>query len=197
MYTALKLTTDPDLRIQPQQLLNHLENSLAHFDSLLKELNCSREDLHQTIHDPRTNELLKLKTQLATLQLKILALRYIPHAFNRLIELMKTSEKPEVARRAANTVLNIAGIATNTKAETPPAPPPHAEQEKSNEEQPPATPEEQELVSTLAFLEQLKHEGLDLHNLPKEKLPDLITFLNTTLRAGDGEKGDDPTRQTL
>jgi hypothetical protein len=162
MYTALKLTTDPDLRIQPQQLLNHLETSLAHFDSLLKELKCTPEDLHQTIHDPRTNELLKLKTQLATLQLKLIATRYIPHAFQRLIHLMNTSEKPEVARRAANTVLNIAGIATNTKPEHPTAPTPHAEHEKSNEEQPPATPEEQELVNTLAFLEQLKREGLDL-----------------------------------
>jgi hypothetical protein len=152
---------------------------LAHFDSLLKELKCTPEDLHQTIHDPQTNELLKLKTQLATLQLKLIATRYIPHAFQRLIHLMNTSEKPEVARRAATTVLNIAGIATNTKPEQPTAPTPHAEHEKSNEDQPPATPEEQELVSTLAFLEQLKQEGLDLHNLPKEKLPDLAAFLKT------------------
>jgi hypothetical protein len=177
MYTALKLTTDPNLHIQPQNLLHHLESSVAHFDSLLKELNCTPNDLHQTLNDPQTNELLKLKTQLATLQLKLIATRYIPHAFHKLIDLMNTSEKPEVARRAATTVLNIAGIATNTTPEKPTAPTPHAEQDKSQDNQSPATPEEVELVNTLAFLEQLKHEGLNLHNLPKEKLPELITFL--------------------
>jgi hypothetical protein len=97
MYTALKLTDTEDLHIQPQNLLKHLESSLANFDNLLKELNCTPEDLHQTLNDPQTNELLKLKTQLATLQLKLLAIRYIPHAFERLIHLMNTSEKPEVA----------------------------------------------------------------------------------------------------
>ena len=78
MYTALKLTTDPDLHLPPQNLLKHLESSLANFDTLLKELKCSPEDIHQTLNDPQTHELLKLKTQLATLQLKLLAIPTSP-----------------------------------------------------------------------------------------------------------------------
>jgi hypothetical protein len=178
MYTALKLTDTEDLRIQPQNLLKHLESSLANFDKLLKELNCSPEDLHQTLNDPQTNELLKLKTHLATLQLKLLAIRYIPLAFERLVHLMNTSEKPEVARRAATTVLNIAGIATNTKAEQPTPPTPQAEPPQTEEEQP--TPEDLKLLESFAFIAQLKHRGLDLQTLPEEKIDDLITFLNPT-----------------
>src|SRR5688572_17691685 len=90
------------------------------------------EDLHQTLSDPQTNELLKLKTHLATLQLTLFAIRYIPHTYNILIHLKTTTENPEVARRAANTVLNIAGIATQTAPEKPTAPTPQAEQEKQS-----------------------------------------------------------------
>jgi hypothetical protein len=175
MYTALKLTDTEDLHIQPQNLLKHLESSLANFDNLLKELNCTPEDLHQTLNDPQTNELLKLKTQLATLQLKLLAIRYIPHAFERLIHLMNTSEKPEVARRAATTVLNIAGIATKTKAEDPTPPTPKPQQDQPEAEQP--TKEDYELLESYAFIAQLKQRGLDLKTLPQEKLDDLITYL--------------------
>ncbi len=55
MAVALRLTDSQDLRIHPQTLLHHLETSLANFDSLLKELKCSPEDLHQTLNDPQTN----------------------------------------------------------------------------------------------------------------------------------------------
>jgi hypothetical protein len=91
---------------------------------------------------------------------------------------MNTSEKPEVARRAATTVLNIAGIATDTKPEKPTTPTPQSETEndKSNDQLEP-TPEDQTLIASLSFLLQLKDRGLDLQNLPQEKLPDLITFL--------------------
>jgi hypothetical protein len=181
MQATLRLTdTDEDLLIPPDSLLKHLETSLATFDTLLTQLNCTPDDLHQTLADPQTNELLKLKTQLAALQLKLLAIRYIPHAFQKLIHLMNTSEKPEVARRAATTVLNIAGIATHTTPEAPTPPTPKPPQQDTTFELQEPTPETSELLASLAFLEQLKRKGLNLEDLSQEKLPALITFLTTT-----------------
>ena len=184
MYTALKLTNAQDLQVPPDTLLKHLESSLANFENLLKELNCNPEDLHQTLHDPQTEELLKLKLHVATMQLKLIAVNYIPHALLKLVHLMNTSEKPEVARRAATTVLNIAGIATNTKPEIPTPPTPQAQKEKDTKQIPPPTPEDEELFEDLALMMRLKHHGFDLHDLPKEKIPEFMEYLTNPPQPG-------------
>ena len=91
---------------------------------------------------------------------------------------MNTSEKPEVARRAANTVLNIAGIATKTKSEvpTPPTPQPTKEEQEEKELEP--TPEDRQMLQCMARVIELKGKGLNLETFPSEKLQDLITLFN-------------------
>ena len=45
----------------------------------------------------------------------------MPHAIATLVKLTD-AEKPEVARRSATTLLNMAGIPTDTKSQPPPSP---------------------------------------------------------------------------
>ena len=91
---ALKLT-DPadDLKILPEQLFQKLLHATANLDTLVKDLNCTVDDLVETLTDTRTSELLRIKAQLASMQVKLLAIHYMPHAMARLVKLTE-AEKP-------------------------------------------------------------------------------------------------------
>jgi hypothetical protein len=171
--------TDEDaspLKVSPETLLSHLLSSIGNLKSILQDLNCSPQDLQKTLSDPQTTDLLKLKAHLATLQLKLLAIDYLPHAFAKLVSLMQHSDKPEVARRAATTVLNIGGIQTHTtpnSPEPPPAPP-----EPAKEQVPELNgTETAELLEAVAQVLTFKRKGIDLSTIPDSRVPELFQTL--------------------
>jgi hypothetical protein len=179
MHSHLRLTQeDPELHLQPDTLLAHLEKSVTNFDTLLQDLHCSAEDLQQTLDDPNTSQLLTLKTNVAVLQLRLLAIKYIPHAFAKLVSLMAITDKPEVARRSCATVLQIAGIPTHTTPNPAPTPPPTPTQTESNM----SDDEAAELLSIMAFGKNLRRQGFDpslLSRLSSHKPDDIIQFLTS------------------
>ena len=122
MQPALRLTEAPDLKLHPEDLFHRLERHAGCFDDLVNQLNCSLENLEETLTAPETANLLKLKTQAACLQVQLLAIRAAPHCVARLVALTSETEKPEVARRSAATILHIAPASPPTP---PPNPPPH------------------------------------------------------------------------
>ena len=67
MPLALKLAElDPPLTVSPEDLFTTLTRSAINLQSLLNELQCSKEEVQRTLNDPSTGELLRLKTQLVT-----------------------------------------------------------------------------------------------------------------------------------
>lgn len=166
------------LKVSPESLLQHLSASIGNLKTILEDLHCSPEDLLKTLTDPKTTELIKLKAHVAALQVKLLAMDYAPHAFAKLIDLMHHSDKPEVARRAAKTVLSLGGIQTTTtpqKPEPPPAPP-----EPTKEQVPELNgTETTELLEVVAQVLTFKRQGIDLSTVPDDRVPELLKTLLT------------------
>ena len=169
---ALRLVQTPDLHLHPEDLFQKLESSAANFDEIVRELNCSLDQLKETLHADETRELLHLKTQLAALRAQLIATRYVPLAVAKLAALMSDSEKPEVKRRAATGILHIAGIPTTTNNNNPtptpiaPPPPPPKLAETPPEED---TPELRSLMNLVAFCTEL----FDKSGFPRDTNPNL------------------------
>jgi hypothetical protein len=166
---ALKITEPAeDLKIPPELLFEKLLHATANLDTLVKDLGCTVEDIVETLTDTRTSELLRIKAQLASMQVKLLAIRYMPHATARLVQLTE-AEKPEVARRACNTVINMAGVPTETKSQ-PPTLTLDKQEEVEEDDGPPAAPtpiqippeEALRILGLSAFANSLKIAGLDI-----------------------------------
>ncbi len=184
----LKLTEpSDDLKIPPEQLFHKLLHSAGHLDNLLNELHCSPDDLAETLTDPRTINLLRLKAQLATMQVKLLAIHYMPHAMAQTIKLTE-AEKPEVARRCCNTIINMAGVPTETKSQ-PPTLSLHKHEEVANEE---LTPEEKKhhefkegeskrLLTLMAFSQSIQNAGVDIDAVKRCDSSKLAQVLNDLL----------------
>ena len=89
---------------------------------------------------------------------------------------MNKSEKPEVARRSATTILHIGGIQTTTtraQPEPPPKPP-----EPPQEEVPQLNgTETTELLEVVAQVLTFKRNGIDLSTVPDSKVPELFETL--------------------
>lgn len=168
----LRLTeADPDLRVSPETLLKHLRDATIDLEELVKKLNCSPDDLRETLDDSRTANLIKLKTQLAAVQVKIIALEYVPAATVRLAELIHESQKPEVARRASTTIAQLAGISTKTKAADP-EPIPQAQPEDPADE--PLTDERHTLLSGfLGTALALERHGYNIGTVPQDQCQSL------------------------
>ena len=193
MQPALKYLDDDNAAplIHPEKLLAHLSKSFCNFETLLKDLNCKPDDLRQTLDDPQTSELLKLKTQLAAMQLKLMAIQYVPHAFAKQVELMHTSERPEVARRCSNTVMHIAGISTETKrAEPQPLPQPGP----VTESQLPILSESQRdrVMATLEAGMSMKEFGVNPEELPHDVIENIIQVIAPILAAYREKNGIKP-----
>jgi hypothetical protein len=191
MPIPLKLTTPEEpLKVSPEDLFHRLSRSALNLDALLQEFRCTHQDLQATLNDPKTAEFLALKTQLAALQLKLLAIEYLPHAFAKLVTLMNTSDKPEVCRRASSTIMNLAGIATKTapaKPEPPPVTPPPGE----NAAQPLPEVPELEGTATAELLEAISHvlafnrEGINLSTIPLDQFDALKAAIRPFLPKDD------------
>jgi hypothetical protein len=186
---ALKLTTEADLKISPEVFLQKLTTCSANLDTLLKDLHCTPEEIAETLLDPKTINTVRLKAHLATLQIKLLAIQYLPHAFAKLFQLSQESEKPEVARRASTTIINLAGIPTDTKAQ-----PPTLTLDKQEElEESQHTPEEEEeiepmepehskrLMRLVCLAQNLEEQNLDLNALHHADFPALVQTLHDFL----------------
>ncbi|MCL2639935.1 MAG: hypothetical protein FWD53_03730 [Phycisphaerales bacterium] len=162
MQPVLRFVQTPDLHLHPEDLFQKLESSAANFDEIVRDLNCSLDQLKETLHADETRELLHLKTQLAALRAQLIATRYVPLAVAKLAALMSDAEKPEVKRRAATGILHIAGIPTTTNNNnpiTPPIapPPPPPPPPKLTEDIPPEedTPELRSLMTLVSFCTEL------------------------------------------
>ena len=196
---ALKLTEpSDDLKIPPEQLFQKLLHSAGHLDTLLKDLNCSPEDLAETLTDPRTINLLRFKAQLATVQVKLLAIHYMPHAIATLVKLTD-AEKPEVARRSATTLLNMAGIPTDTKSQ-PPTLTLDKQEEVANEE---LTPEERHieemdqqeagrLMKLWSFGAAFQKLGFDVKDIERCNTSELVKALNILIDEANNPQDQPP-----
>jgi len=74
----------------------------------------SREVLSKVLSSPELEQELEQRTLLALFNIRFLALAHLPQAFETLIKLLN-SEKPEVARRSATTVLELSGLSAKTQ----------------------------------------------------------------------------------
>ena len=79
----------------PNNLFHKLLHATANLDTLVKDLNCTIEDLVETLTDTRTSELLRIKAQLASMQVKLLAIHYMPHAMATLVKLTWKPKNPK------------------------------------------------------------------------------------------------------
>ena len=115
---------DPPLAISAADFLARLQSRFSSLESLCEEFHCTPEDVASTLEDSSTLRLLQIKTKLALMQAQATAIQYMPQAMAQLKTLAETSEKPEVARRATTTLINIAGLPTTTEKRPAPPPPP-------------------------------------------------------------------------
>ena len=187
---ALKLTEpSEDLKILPEQLFQKLLHATANLDTLVKDLDCTVEDLVETLTDTRTSELLRIKAQLASMQVKLLAIHYMPHAMARLVQLTE-AEKPEVARRAANTVINMAGIPTETKSQ-PPTLTLDKQEEVHDENLDPREKQQNQMnveegwrmIRFVNFGQSMQQAGVDLDALKRLSTSKLVQVLKELLTA--------------
>ncbi len=169
--------------ITSQQLLQYLETHVINLDTLLKDLKCTTDDVAYVLQHHDTADMLRLKVQLVSVQIRLLAAQYAPHAVAQLIHLSNTSEKPEVARRAATTLLHIAGIPTNTApqpadpvTQLPPKPP--FELTTELEEQQDAMCRDLNVVLELRRLHRV-----DFTSIPNAEYPRFATYIEEFLKS--------------
>jgi hypothetical protein len=176
MFPLRLAEEESPLKVPPETLLKHLSASIGTLNTILQDLNCSPQDLLKTLTDPATTDLIKLKAHLAALQLKLLAIEYLPAAFAKLIDLMQHSDKPEVARRATTTLLNLGGIQTHT-APSQPEPPPKPPEPTPQELPELNGTETAELLEAVAQVLTFKRKGIDLSTIPDHRVPELFNIL--------------------
>ena len=91
------------------QLLSQLCQSFPNLDQLVQELQTSQSQLQQLSQTAEVSISLQTTLQLATIRFQFLAAQLADAALTTLSRLLN-SDKPEVARRAANTLLTLAGL---------------------------------------------------------------------------------------
>ena len=105
-------------------LLKLLAEGHIDIDDLCAQLACTPESLEAALDSKPCADRLRLKTKLAQTAMKLQVIKLVPKSVARL-DALSDSDKPEVARRAATTLLNLNGIPTLSPKPAPwePQPP--------------------------------------------------------------------------
>ncbi len=171
----LKLQDDDfvePLAVSPEKLLEAFSHGFVHLHQLLKDFNCTEEDLMETLADPAMGNHLKLQFQLTSYQLKLLSLQYAPHALARTVELADTAEKPEVARRCAATVMQMAGIPTCIAS---PEPQPVIDPQTKKAHTNPVNEKKRTFIMrALYWALNLQLSNIDITKIPREVVEDIF-----------------------
>lgn len=93
--------------LTPESLAAELEQAFVTFDELLEKLNTNVQDLLSVMTSPEFHDMLHARALLTYFNIKFLSHRYAGVCFARTVGLTE-SDKPEVARRAAQMVLHHA-----------------------------------------------------------------------------------------
>ena len=101
---------DNRIPITPDHLVNAIHKlTLPTPKALAQKLHLPIDQLEDFLTDEQTCDTLRLRQQVALLQLQLLGQRFAPNAFARLISLTD-SEKPDVARKSCLAILQFAGL---------------------------------------------------------------------------------------
>lgn len=189
MQPQLRLAeADPELNVSPETFLARLKQSITNLEQLVKDLACTPDDLRATLDDPRTANILQLQAQIAALQVKVLAIEYAPQAVMTLVRLANESQKPEVARRSAASIAQLAGIAIQTKAAKPERlPEPNLPPKDSPYDQGIFRQNREDISTAKRF----RKHGFDLSTIRKDDQPAIAQILDLVCKV------DPETRQTL
>ncbi len=146
-------------RLTPISLLEYLQhNPSASLGALTAHFHCSLDKLSEIFNNPDFLKRHKLQTQLAYLQSRLAANLSLPDAMAKTIALMHESEKPEVARRAAAALIQIAGLPIRTAMQPAPAPipePPNPPAPPAPDEKPMLPEEVKESQAASMFVQDL------------------------------------------
>ena len=155
-------------------LLSSPNHANATLEKLALELDCSPDDIAAALEISDIHQNLALRTQLAFLQVKFLALQYLPHAMAKTVTLMNEAEKPEVARRSASCLMQIVGLPTRTSPQPAFATPAPA-QNASEEDAPDSDADG--FLAAAAFVKGVQRHGVDLTSLPSELHLEFIDYV--------------------
>ena len=105
------------------QLLSQLCKSFPNLDQLVQELQTTESQLQQLSQTAEVSTSLQTTLRLAAIRFQLLTAQLADAALTTLSRLLN-SDKPEVARRAANTLLTLAGLLPTKSpgGATPPKP---------------------------------------------------------------------------
>jgi hypothetical protein len=114
--------------VPASQLLTQLGQSFPDLDKLIQDLKVSETELLELSKTTEVSTSVQLTVRLAAIRFQLLTAKLADAALTALSRLM-ACDKPEVARRACNTILTLAGLLPS-KAPTPKPwqKPPHAPQ---------------------------------------------------------------------
>jgi hypothetical protein len=158
-----KIKKPPKPRLTPGTLLDYIQqNPGTPLNKLTDHFRCSLEQLDKVLNDDEFLRRHKIQTQLAFLQSRIAANHCLPEALATTITLMRESQKPEVARRAAAALIQIAGLPIRTAAQLPPEPIP--EPMPTEEAEMPISDDINDILHALATAPKVQHYH-DLQNL--------------------------------
>jgi len=172
------VTPPPPQKPEPptaEIILDFLRTSQMTPRQLAEHFQCSLRDIEAALDNPDFLLAHKLQQKLALLQSRLTAAEAVGHAVAKTVNIMSFAERPEVARRAASSLLQMAGLPTRTAPQDAPAPIPEPPP-------PPVTPvdmaDAMDSLAAQAYLVRLKRvDGLDLEKIPaklENEFSDLI-----------------------
>ena len=121
--TYSQTTDDP---LTPELLVERLMIDRCDLEALVRDCHMDPEELRQLFYTKATQDHLQFRIDLHIAEARLMAAEMLLDCMDVLERLTK-SDKPEVARRAATTLLNIAGVQTNPAKPIKVAPPAVAE----------------------------------------------------------------------